>query len=69
MQHTAIISLHRGKIPQTCVRNLKINRSDSEVSSNAGAFGMQSTYSLLSIPGPLLTEVVAPDRFLSMCQI
>ena len=30
---------------------------------------MQSTHSLLSLPGPLYPGVVAPDRVLSMDQI
>ena len=32
-------------------------------------WGMQSTSSLPSLPGPLCPEVVAPDRILSMGQI
>ena len=32
-------------------------------------YGMQSAPPLLSLPGPLCPEVVAPDRVLSMRQI
>ena len=32
-------------------------------------WGMWSTFSLLSLPGPLWPRVVAPDRVLSMGQI
>ena len=43
-------------------------RYDTKI-SNSEAPVMGSTPSLLSLPGPLWPEVVAPDRILSMGQI
>ena len=54
--------------PNKCpVYNTKL--SDDEVSIMLKLWGMWSTPSLPSLPGPLWSRVVAPDRFLSMGQI
>ena len=44
-------------------------QSDGEVPVMLELWGMQSTPSLPSLPGPLWPRVVAPDRVLSMSQI
>ena len=44
-------------------------QSDDEVPVMQGLWGMQSTPSLPSLPGPLWPGVVAPDRALSIGQI
>ena len=41
-------------------------QSDGEVPVMLGLWGMRSTLSLLLLPGPLWSGVVAPDRALSM---
>ena len=44
-------------------------QSDGNVPIMLHLWGMWSTLSLLSLPGPLWPEMVAPDRVLSMVQI
>ena len=44
-------------------------QTDVEVPVMLKPRGMQNTFLLLSIPGPLWPGVVAPDRFISMGQI
>ena len=44
-------------------------QSDDMVPVMLDLWGMQSTPSLLSLPGPLWPKVVAPNRVLSMGQI
>ena len=46
-----------------------IKQSDGEVPVMLELWGMQNTYSLPSLPGPLWPGEVAPDRVLSMGQI
>ena len=43
-----------------------IKQSDCKASVMLELWGMQSIPSLLSLPGPLWTDEVAPDRVLSM---
>ena len=54
-------SLQRGKIPhlKKCP-GYDINHSDGEVPKMLGLWGIQSTPSLTSLPGPLYPRVVAP---------
>ena len=54
--------------PNRCHR-YDSKQSDDEVLVMLELWGMQSTPSLLSLPGPLWPWVVAPDRVLSMSQI
>ena len=51
-----------------CLRN-DTKESDSEPPVMVEVWGMRSTPSLPSLPGPLWPRVVAPDRVLSMDQI
>ena len=46
-----------------------IKQSDGEAPVILEHWGMQSTPSLASLPGPLWSGVVVPDRILSMDQI
>ena len=46
-----------------------IKQSDGEVPVILELWGMQSTSSLALLPGTLCSEVIAPDRVLSMGQI
>ena len=44
-------------------------QSDGEVPVMLELWGVRSTTSLQLLPGPLCSEVIAPDRVLSMSQI
>ncbi len=48
---------------------MTLKQSDGEVPAMLELWGMRSTPSLPSLPGPLWPGVVAPDRALSMGQI
>ena len=65
LQNTPTASLQRSKTPWTSVLN---KQSDGEVPLMLELWGMQSTSSLLSLPDPLWSGVVAPGRVLSMGQ-
>ena len=54
--------------PNECLR-YDTKQSDGEVPVMLELWGMRSTPSLPSLPGPLWPGVVAPDRVLSMSQI
>ena len=62
-----MISLQRGKTPSPneCP-GFDTKQSDGEVPAVLELWGMRSTPSLPSLPGPLWPGVVAPDRALSM---
>ena len=51
--------------PNECPR-YDTKQSDGKVPVMLGLWGMQSTPSLPSLPGPLWPRMVAPDRALSM---
>ena len=55
-------------IPHECPGYDSI-QSDGEVPVMLELWGMRSTFSLLSLPFPFWSRVVAPDRVLSMGQI
>ena len=69
MQNTPTASLPRGKIFHNECSRYDTKQSDSEVSVMLEFWGMQSTPSLQSFPGPPQPGVVASDRILSMGQI
>ena len=46
-----------------------IKQSNGEAQVKLALWGMWSTFSLLSLPGPFWPGVVAPDRILSIGQI
>ena len=60
----------RGKIPSPneC-SGYDTKQSDGDILVMLELWGMWSTLSLPSLPGPLWPRVVAPDRILSMSQI
>ena len=62
-------SLQRAKTPCNECPGYDTEQFDGEASVMQEFGGMQSTPSLLSLPGPLWPGVVAPDRVLSMSQI
>ena len=51
------------------VQDMTLNKSDGEAPVMLELWGMWSTLSLSSLPGPLWLGVVAPGRVLSMGQI
>ena len=55
-----------GKAPPNECPGYDIKQSDGEVPAMQELWGMRSTPSLPSIPGPLWPGIVAPDRALSM---
>ena len=60
-------SLQRGKTsPHNECPRYDTKQSDGEVPAMLELWGMRSTPSLPSLPGPLWPGVVAPDRALSM---
>ena len=59
-------SLQRGKTPNNECPRYDTKQSDGEVPAMQELWGMQSTPSLPSVPGPLWPGVVAPDRALSI---
>ena len=55
-----------GKTPPSECPGYDIKKSDGEVPAVLELWGMRSTPSLPSLPGPIWPGVVAPDRALSM---
>ena len=70
LQNTPTASLQRGKNPllNKCP-GYDTKQSDGDVPVMLELWGMQSTTSLPSLPSPLGSGVVVPNRFLSMGQI
>ena len=60
------LHLCRGVRPPHECPGYDTKQSDGEVSAMLELWGMRSTPSLPSLPGPLWPGVVAPDRALSM---
>ena len=69
LQYTTTASLPRCKTPLTSVLLCDTKQSDSEFPVMLDLRGIQSTSSLPSLPGPLWSGVVAPDKVQSMGQI
>ena len=69
LQKTSTASLQRDKTSPNECPGYDIKPSDGEASVILEFWGMQTTSSLTSLPGPLCPGVVAPDRFLSTGQI
>ena len=67
--NTPTPSLKRDKTPSNVWPGYHTKQPDGEVPGIVELCGMQSTYSLSSLPGPLWVGVVASDRVLSMGQI
>ena len=67
-QNTLTASLPRSKNPNECP-GYDTKQSDFEALVMLKLWGMRSTPSLPSIPCPLSSGVVAPDRVLCMGQI
>ena len=71
---TVVGNRHDGPITQSvgaveytdCTSGYDTKQSDGEIPAVLELWGMQSTPSLPSLPGPLWPRVVAPDRVLSM---
>ena len=61
--------MQRGKTLHNKCPVYDIKPSDSEAPVMLELWGMQSTSSMLSHPGPLTPRVVVPNRVLSMGQI
>ena len=59
----------QGQDPTNKCPGYDTKQSDGEIPVMLELWGMQSTLSLTSLPGPLCPRVVAPDRILSMGQI
>ena len=68
-QNTPTAHLQRGKTPSLRVSCYDTKQSDGEAPVMLELWGIQCTPSLLSLPGPYRSRVVAPDRILSMGQI
>ena len=70
MQNTPTALLQRDKspYPNKCA-GYDTKQSDGEVPVMQEIWGMRSTLSLPSLPGPLCPRVVVPDRVLSLLQI
>ena len=65
VEHTDCFSAE-GKTPHNDYPGYDTKQSDGEVPVMLELWGMKSTSSLLSLPGPLWPGVVSPDRILSM---
>ena len=63
--HRLLLSRGEGPPPNECP-GYDTKQSDGEVPAMLELWGMRSTSSLPSLPGPLWPGVVAPDRALSM---
>ena len=61
--------MQRSKTPPNECPRYDIKQSDGEVPVMLDLWGMRSTPSLPSLPGPLWLEVVAPGRVLSTRQV
>ena len=68
VQYTNWISAEGYDFPNECP-GYDIKRSDGEAPVMLERWGMKNTPSLTSLPGPLWSTVVAPDRVLSIGQI
>ena len=68
VEYTDYISSEGSDSPNECPR-YEIKQSDAETPVMLELWGMQSTSSLSSLPGPLRPGVIAPDRVPSMGQI
>ena len=66
LKNTPTASLQRGKTPPQRVSWYDTKQSDGEVPAVLELWGLRSTPSLPSLPGPLWPGVVPPDRALSM---
>ena len=64
-----LLNLCRGVRPPKECPGYDTKQSDGEVPVMLELWGMRSTLSLPSLPGPLWPGVVAPDRVISMAQI
>ena len=64
LQNTPTVSLQRGKTPPHGCPGYNTKQSDGEVPVMLELWGMQSTPSLPSLPGPLWPGVVVPYRVL-----
>ena len=64
-----INNLSFSKDPFSECSGYETKQSDGEVPAMLELLGMRSAPSLLSLPGPLRTGVVAHERVLSMVQI
>ena len=60
--HRPTAPLQRGKTPPNECTGYDTKQSDGEVPAMLELWGMQSTPSLPSLPGPLWPGVVAPDK-------
>ena len=69
LYNTLTAPLQRGKTPPNECPGYDTKQSDGEVPAVLELWGMRSTPSLPSLPGPLRPGVVAPDRALSMGHI
>ena len=67
-EYTDCISAEGLDFPNECP-GYDTKKSDGEVPVMLEVYGMRSTHSLPSLPGPLWAGVVALDRVLSMGQI
>ena len=68
LKNTPTASRQRGIPPNECP-GYDTKQSDGQFPVILELWGMPSTPSLPSLPGPLWPEVVTPDRVLSMGQI
>ena len=66
LYNTLTAPLQRGKTPPNECPVYDTKQPDGEVPAVQELWGMRSTPSLPSLPGPLRPGVVAPDRALSM---
>ena len=67
-KYTDYISAQQEDSPNECP-GYDTKQSDGEASVMLEPWGMQTTPSLPSLPGPLRLRVIAPNRALSMGQI
>ena len=68
VEYTDCNSAERHDFPKECSDN-ETKQSDFEAPVMQERWGMQSSPSLPSFPGALWTEVLSPDRVLSMGQM
>ena len=66
LEDTTTATLQRGKTPPNECPGYDTKQSDGEVPVKLKLWGMQSTLSLPSLPGPLWPDLLAPDRALSI---
>ena len=68
LQNTPTASLQRSKTPPRRVRRCDVKQYNDEAPVMLEFWGMQSTPSLLPLPGPLWPRMVLPERVESMGQ-